>query len=119
MNHYRAFLMALILAGIPLRLTAADQPYRTWTSSDGRTLEARYIKSTESTVTVRTREGRQLDLPFAKLTEADITAAVLEELKKGAKTITINLQGQRDVETPFFFASREANVGQPVLIVTP
>lgn len=54
---------------------AADQPYRIWTSSDGRTLEARYIKSTDTTVTVRTREGRQLELPFTKLTAADTTHA--------------------------------------------
>lgn len=55
--------------------SGADQPYRTWTSSDGRTLEARYIKSTDTSVTVRTKEGRQLDLPFAKLSEADAAHA--------------------------------------------
>jgi dipeptidyl aminopeptidase/acylaminoacyl peptidase len=54
---------------------AADQPYRTWTSKDGRSLEARYIKYSETSVTVRTREGRQLELPYEKLSEEDMVYA--------------------------------------------
>ena len=65
-------LLALLLPQSPAAVT--DEPYRTWTATDGRTLEARYIKSTETTVTVRTKEGRQLELPIAKLAPPDIAA---------------------------------------------
>jgi Dienelactone hydrolase family len=54
---------------------AGDEPYRMWTSADGRTLEGRYIKSTATMVTVRTKEGRQLELPFDKISEADAAHA--------------------------------------------
>ncbi len=64
----------LTLGGLAIS-RAADQPYRTWTSQDGRPLEARYIKSSETTLTVRTREGRQLEIPFTALAAADIAHA--------------------------------------------
>ncbi len=91
--------LAMII-GLGVHAPAADQPYRTWTSSDGRTLEARYIKSTETTVTVRTREGRQLDLPFAKLSEADVTQA-----KDTAAALVTETQRQKGLKDGPYAAS--------------
>ena len=91
--------LALII-GLGARALATDQPFRTWTSSDGRTVEARYIKSTETTVTVRTREGRQLDLPFAKLTEADVTQA-----KDTAAALVTETQRQKGLKDGPYAAS--------------
>lgn len=92
---------ALLLAfGSVLPSLAEDHPYRTWTSSDGRTLEARYIKSTETAVTVRTKEGRQLDLPFAKLTEADAAHA-----KATAAALILDARRQKGLKEGPYAAS--------------
>ena len=96
----RALLMAVAFAGGPFRLVAADQPYRIWTSSDGRTLEARYIKSSDSAVTVRTKEGRQVDLPFAKLIEGDIAATRIT-----ASDITTETQREKGLKEGPYAAS--------------
>ena len=56
MKRFPLLICLALIIGMGVHAPAADQPYRTWTSSDGRTVEARYIKSTETTVTVRTRE---------------------------------------------------------------
>ena len=100
MNHSCALLIFFLLAALMPRLSGADQPYRTWTSSDGRTLEARYIKSTDAAVTVRTGEGRQLDLPFSKLTESDVAAA-----KTTAADLIIDSQRQKGLKDGPYAAS--------------
>lgn len=102
MHHFQAsrtaaFLLALLPA---TAAESADQPYRTWTSSDGRSLEARYIKSTDTTVTVRTKEGRQLELPFTKLAEADTAHA-----KATAANLVLDIQRQKGLKEGPYAAS--------------
>lgn len=45
---------------------------RTWTSSDGRTLEARMLSSQKDSVTLMTTRGQTFIIPFTKLSEADV-----------------------------------------------
>ena len=51
-------------------LTGAE-PMRTWTSSDGRTLEARFIEQVGSNVKIKTEAGREFTLPITRFSQAD------------------------------------------------
>ncbi|MEM9478400.1 MAG: SHD1 domain-containing protein [Verrucomicrobiota bacterium] len=44
---------------------------RTWTSVDGKKIEAEFIETDGETVTIRRDDGRQFTLPLDKLSEAD------------------------------------------------
>ena len=52
-------------------LLTAQEPIRTWTSSDGRTLEARFIEQVGSNVRIKTAQGREFTLPISRFSEAD------------------------------------------------
>ena len=47
------------------------EPMRTWTSSDGRTLEARFIEQDGSNVKIKTEAGREFTLPITRFSQAD------------------------------------------------
>lgn len=49
----------------------AEEAPRQWASSDGRMLEGRFIKSTDSAVTLKLKDGRLVDVPLNRLAEAD------------------------------------------------
>lgn len=53
----------------------AEEPLRNWTSSDGRAIEGRFIKGTDTTVTIKLKDGRQVDVTLERLSEADAKAA--------------------------------------------
>ena len=65
--------LLLIASGCFANAVGADEAaaLRTWTSSDGRTLEAGFVSATDSAVTVRRSDGRRFDLPLAQISEAD------------------------------------------------
>ena len=44
---------------------------RTWTSSDGRTLEARFIEQVGSNVRIKNEAGREFTLPITRFSQAD------------------------------------------------
>ena len=50
---------------------SAAEPMRTWTSSDGRTLEARFIEQVGSNVRIKTEAGREFTLPITRFSQAD------------------------------------------------
>ena len=50
---------------------SAREPIRTWTSSDGRTLEARFIEQVGSNVRIKTEAGREFSLPITRFSQAD------------------------------------------------
>ena len=58
------FLLAMVLTGGPLFA-------RTWTDAQGRTIEAEFIKSSGSIITIRRADGRIFELPSAGLSPAD------------------------------------------------
>jgi hypothetical protein len=58
---------ALIIAG---QASAADE-MRLWTSSDGKTVSAEMVEATDTTVTIRTAQGREFVLAHERLSAAD------------------------------------------------
>lgn len=65
----------LIISVLLVATAYAEEPLRNWTSSDGRTIEGRFIKGTDTTVTLKLKDGRQVDVPLERLSEADAKAA--------------------------------------------
>jgi formylglycine-generating enzyme required for sulfatase activity len=49
----------------------AKEPLRTWTSSDGRTLEARYLEMVGSKVRIENASGRKFTIPLTGFSPAD------------------------------------------------
>lgn len=58
-----------------LATAQAEEPLRNWTSSDGRKIEGRFIKGTETAVTIKLKDGRQVDVPLERLADADAKMA--------------------------------------------
>jgi len=48
----------------------AGEPVRTWTSSDGRTLQAQFVESADGKVTIK-MGSRQFTLPLTRFSQAD------------------------------------------------
>ena len=70
MNPFlRLSLFSLIL--LLQNFLAAQEPMRTWTSSDGRTLEARFIEQVGSNVKIKTAQGREFTLPITRFSQED------------------------------------------------
>lgn len=70
----RTLVVLLLFLGVALnwpQASAAEDGLRTWTSADGRTLEASFLSATDLAVTVRRGDGRRLDLPLDQLSEED------------------------------------------------
>jgi formylglycine-generating enzyme required for sulfatase activity len=49
----------------------AKEPLRTWTSADGRTIEARFIDEKKDKVRIRRTDGRVFNIPLDNLSEED------------------------------------------------
>ena len=62
------FMLFSILLSFCLR---AEEPIRTWTSSDGLTLEARFIEQVGSNVRIKNEAGREFTLPITRFSQAD------------------------------------------------
>ena len=62
------FALSSILLSLLLQ---AEEPIRTWTSSDGETLEACFIEQAGSNVRIKTAQGREFTLPITRFSEAD------------------------------------------------
>ena len=66
-----ALAVALILTSSLLLPAAAQDRPRTWTASDGRTLEGIFLSATEKSVMIRRSDGRRFELPLTRLSEKD------------------------------------------------
>ena len=66
---FRLSLFSLLL--LLQNLLTAEEPIRTWTSSDGRTMEARFIEQVGSNVRIKTAQGREFTLPITRFSQAD------------------------------------------------
>ena len=78
------------LPGLPMKrfvllplvmLLSAPAWARTWTASDGRTLEGDYVSATDTMVTIRRSDGKSFAVSLAQLSPAD-RAHVAEQLAK-------------------------------------
>jgi hypothetical protein len=49
----------------------AKEPIRTWTSADGRTLEARYLEMVGTKVRIKNASGRTFTVPLTGFSQAD------------------------------------------------
>ena len=58
----------LLLLAVTL---TAKEPIRTWTSADGRTLEARYLEMVGSKVRIANASGRKFTVPLTGFSSAD------------------------------------------------
>lgn len=65
----------LVICALFLAAVQAEEPLRNWASSDGRTLEGRFIKGTDVAVTIKLKDGRQVDVPLDRLAEGDAKIA--------------------------------------------
>jgi sulfatase modifying factor 1 len=64
-NLTQAFLLLLVVT------LTAKEPIRTWTSTDGRTLEARYLEMVGSKVRIKNASGRTFTVPLTGFSSAD------------------------------------------------
>jgi formylglycine-generating enzyme required for sulfatase activity len=64
-NLTQAFLLLLSVT------LSAKEPLRTWTSSDGRTLEARYLEMVGTKVRIENASGRKFTVPLTGFSSAD------------------------------------------------
>ncbi len=85
---------------------------RTWTSLDGKTIEAEFVKVDKANVTLKRSDGKSFTLPVNKLSEKDnkyITEELVKnaaEKKSDATKITGKIRSPRDgekVESGFLF----------------
>jgi predicted peptidase len=74
----RRLAAAILLLGTAFTLTA-----RTWTSADGRTLEGEFVSATETTVTIKRKDGKSFTIALDKLSPED-REFVAEQAKKPA-----------------------------------
>ena len=77
-NLVQAFLLLLAVT------LSAKEPIRTWTSSDGRTLEARYLEMVGSKVRIKNASGRTFMVPLTGFSQAD-----QEYVKKAYGTVFV------------------------------
>lgn len=65
------FAIPLLAAGLLLSSTSHANETRTWTDSQGRTVEATFLRLEDNTVVLRTRDGRRHKFDLSRLSEAD------------------------------------------------
>src|SRR6056300_1786312 len=71
MNRYTiktGFAKIFLLLAVSL---SAKEPIRTWTSADGRTLEARYLEMVGNKVRIENASGRTFTVPLTGFSSAD------------------------------------------------
>lgn len=101
---------------------AAEHPARTWTSRDGRSLEAALLHADRQSVTLKLRDGREAVIPIDRLGEADRAylaelSATGSDLKLGAMPLETKIDpnvpvegGPRTFVTPHFTFDSERGV---------
>ena len=109
------------------------EPMRTWTSSDGRTLEARFILQVGSNVKIKTAQGREFTLPITRFSQEDqeyvVEAAVralfktpepFEDRGKGAIIIASTTGKVTVIPAPRYSGSQEVKpVARNVIVGEP
>lgn len=65
----KQLLLTLLLA-LPL---SAEEPLRTWTAKDGRTLEGKFVESSNDSVTILRENRKKVTIPFKMLSNDDVT----------------------------------------------
>lgn len=66
-RFFSSIIAFILLSSVGL----AEEPPRTWNSSDGRALEAKFIEQVGSNVKIKNAEGREFTLPLTRFSQAD------------------------------------------------
>ena len=70
------FLFPVFALFLFCKLCVAEEDFRTWTSSDGRNVDAMFLEMNGEMVKIKNKQGRQFDLPLTKLSQADQEYAI-------------------------------------------
>ncbi len=112
-------IVQLCLAILAVTLSA-EQPLRTWTSADGRTIEARLVGITDGKVKLAKVQGRPFSLPISKFSQGD-----QEYLKKIISNKPSKRGNQSEISSTdsgktslFSMPKPFANQGKGAIIVT-
>ena len=85
------FLFPIFALFLFCKLCIAEEPLRTWTSSDGRTLQARFVEKVgSSSVKIKNATGKEFTLPKSSISAADwkyVEKIVAEQKVKQAKLL--------------------------------
>jgi hypothetical protein len=131
MNLFRLSLFSFFIL-LQILLTAKE-PIRTWTSLDGRTLEARFIEQVGSNVRIKNEAGREFTLPITRFSQADqeyVVEAVsraffqspeaFEDRGKGAIIIASVTGKVKVIPAPRYSGSQEVKpVARDVIVGEP
>jgi hypothetical protein len=82
----RAFVFFLLLTSLA-RPVAADHSVRTWTSTDGKTIEASLVQADRTSVILKLKNGHEATVPVERLGESD--RLHLEDLRKTGGNLRI------------------------------
>ncbi len=82
----RALLLLLLLTALA-RSVSADHPVRTWTSTDGRTIEASLVQADRTVAILKLKNGHEATVPLERLSESD--RRHLEDLRKTGGNLRI------------------------------
>jgi hypothetical protein len=70
------FLFPVFALFLFCKLCIAEEPFRTWTSSDGRPLEAKFVEMVGDSVKITNTQGREFVVPLTKLSKSDQEYAI-------------------------------------------
>ncbi len=111
-----------------------EEPFRVWTSKDGRTLEARFVEQDGANVRIKNKTGREFSLPTTRFSQTDqeyvVEAAAralfqspepFEDMGKGAIIIAAAKGKVSVIPAPRYIGSevvkpvtRNAIIGEPL-----
>ena len=95
MNRILHCLFASLLLGLPVCLAEETNSFRTWSSSNGTTLDAEFVRLSGSMAVLKNRSGKQLSIGLANISKADrsyVKKAMSSKTKIAAKRRALALQ---------------------------
>ena len=108
------FLFPVFALFLFCKLCIAEEDFRTWTSSDGRKIQAKFIEMVgKDTVKIKIIGGREFDLEKAKISEADwkyVEGVVAEQKVKEVKEEMFRLPKPLSSKGCVIIASLKGNV---------
>ncbi|MEX1048892.1 MAG: hypothetical protein WED15_05155 [Akkermansiaceae bacterium] len=90
-------LLRILKTSVLLATAAAAVEFRTWTSSDGRQLQAEFVKADPSGVTVRKANGEQMTITPNKLSDEDLLFATRKAKEAEAAAAAAKLEEEKSV----------------------
>jgi hypothetical protein len=121
------FLFPVFALFLFCKLCIAEEPFRAWTSSDGRTLQARFVEKVgNELVKIKTEDGKDYTLPVSRFSQEDqkyISDTPIRESfrlpepfqdKKKGIVIIASINGKVEILDPFLSSINPAKVGEAI-----